>query len=97
MHCMALGLHSQNLKQMRDVLGYDTFNSACKRADKRAVFLLLPYVLKRHVKRMLPETSLNLLSGSKVEDHQHAMESCHILVFHRCFVDDTENVLFKCP
>jgi hypothetical protein len=96
-HCMALGLHSQIVKQMRDILGYDAFNSACKRADKRAAFLLRPSLLKRHVKRMLPETSLNLLSGYKVEDHQHAMESYHVLVFHRCFAVETEKVLFKCP
>jgi hypothetical protein len=38
-HCMALGLHSQIGKQMRDVIGYDAFNSACKRAAKRDIFL----------------------------------------------------------
>jgi len=81
-HYRALGLHSQILKQMRDVLGYDAFNSACKRADKRAGFLLRPSVLKRHVKRMLPETSLNLLSGYKVEDCHHVMDSYHVLVFY---------------
>ncbi len=32
-HCMASGLHSQIAKQMRDVLGFEAFNNACKRAD----------------------------------------------------------------
>jgi len=96
-HCMALGLHSQIVKQMRDVLGCDEFNNACKRADKRAAYLLRPSVLKRPVKRMMPDSSTNLLSGYKVEDHQHAMESYHILVFHRCFAVETEINLFKCP
>lgn len=96
-HCMALGLHSQIIKQMRDVLGFEAFNNACKRADKRAGYLLRPSILKRPVKRMLPESSVNLLSGYKVEDHQHAMESYHVLVFHRCFDVPTEKALFKCP
>ena len=89
-------LHCQIVKQMRDVLGYDALNSACKRANKRAVFLLRPSLLKRHVKRVLPETSLNLLNGYKVEDHQYSMESYHVLVFHRYFAVDTETILFKC-
>ena len=63
---------------------------------KRATFLLRPFLLKRHVKGILPETGLNLHSGYKVEDHQHAMESYHVLVFHICFVVDTEKVLLKC-
>ena len=84
-HCMALDLHNQIIKQMRDVLGEDAFNNAFKRADKRVVYLLRPSALKRPVKRMLPETSLNLLSGYKVEDHQHSMECYHVLVFHRSF------------
>ena len=82
---------------MRDVLGFEAFNNACKRADKRAGYLLRPSILKRPMKRMLPESSVNLLSGYKVEDHQHAMECYHVLVFHRCFDVPTEKVLFKCP
>lgn len=96
-HCMALGLHSQIMKQMRDVLGNDQFNSACRRADKRCAYLLRPSLLKRHVKRMLPESSLNLLSGYKVEDHQHSMECYHVLVFHRNFTNEAERNIFKCP
>ncbi len=53
-YCMALGLHNQFMKQMRDVLGEDAFNNACKRADKRVVYILRPSILKRRVKRMLP-------------------------------------------
>jgi hypothetical protein len=96
-HCMALGLHSQIVKQMRDVLGCDEFNNACKRSNKYATYLLRPSVRKRPVRRMLPYSSLNLLSGYKVEDHQHAMESYHILVFHRYFAVEAEINLFKCP
>ncbi len=96
-HCIGLGLHPHILKLMRDCLGCDEFNSACKRADRRAAYLLRPSVLKRPVKRMLPKSSLNLLSGYKFEDHLHAMESYHILVFHRCFLVATEKALFKCP
>ena len=33
-HCMALGLHSQLLKQMRDTLGAEQINKACRRTDK---------------------------------------------------------------
>ena len=62
-HCMALGLHSQFMKQMRDVLGADGFNTACRRADKRSLFILRPSLMKRPVRRMLPESSLNLLRG----------------------------------
>ena len=94
-HCMALGLHSQFMKQMRDVLGDDAFNNACKRADRRIAYIRRPSVLKRPVKRMLPESSLNLLSGFKVEDHQHSMESYHVLLFHRTFRGPERN-LFKC-
>ena len=92
-HCMALGLHSQIMKQIGD----DQFNSACRRADKRSVFLLRPSSLKRHVKRILPESSLNIFSGYKVEDHHHAMECFHVLVFHRNFTNEPERNLFKCP
>jgi len=82
-HCMALGLHKQFFYQMRDVLGVDNFISACKRADKRAAFLQRPSILKRPVKRILPEISTTLLSSYTCEDHQHGMESYHVLVFHR--------------
>ena len=58
---------------MIDLLGEDAFNNDCTRADKRVVYILRPSILKRPVKRMLPDSSLNLLSGSKVEDHQHSM------------------------
>ncbi len=68
---------------MRDVLGEDALNNDFKRADKRVVYLLRLSALQRPVKLMLPETSLNLLSGYKVEDHQHSMEYYHVLVFHR--------------
>ena len=95
-HCMALGLHSQIMKQMRDVLGSDEFNFACRRADKRSRFILRPSIMKRPVKRMLPESSVNLLSGYKVEDHQHSMECFHALVFHRVF-RGPERHLFRCP
>jgi len=96
-HCMALGLHSQIVKQNRDVLGFDAFNTACKRSDKRAAYILCLSILKRPVKRMLQETSVNLLSGYKVEDHQHAMEAYHVLVLHRCFEVENERALFKVP
>ena len=95
-HCMALGLHSQIIKSMRDTLGDDQFNRCCRRSDKRAAYILRPSVLKRPVKRMLPESSLNLLSGYKVEDHQHAMENYHVLVFHRVFTNEPERNLFNC-
>jgi len=62
-HCMPLGLHSQIMRQMRDVIGDDDFNNVCKRADKRIRFILRPSVMKRHVKRLLPESSFNFLSG----------------------------------
>ncbi len=39
-HCMALGLHKQIMKQMRECLGVDKFNRACKISDKRCAFLL---------------------------------------------------------
>ena len=96
-YCMALGLYIHFIKQMRDVLGEDAFNNTCKRVDKRVVYLLRSSALKRPVKRMLPETSLNLLSGYKVEDHQHSMECYHVLVFHRCLSFGPERNLFKCP
>ena len=96
-HCLALGLHSQIMKQMRDCLDYDQFNSACRKADKRSAFILRPSVLKRPVKRMLPESSYNLLSGDKVEDHQHSMECFHVLVFHQNFTHGPERNLLRCP
>ena len=96
-HCMALGLHRQLMQQMRDVIGDDGFNSACKRSDRRCAYLLRPSSLKRPVKRMLPDTSTNLFSGYKVEDHQHSMECFHVLVFHRNFTHIPERKLFKCP
>ena len=71
--CMALGLHNQFVKHMRDVIGEDAFNNACKRVDKRVVYNIRPSILKRPAKRMLPKSSLNLLSGYKVEDHQHSL------------------------
>ncbi len=46
---------------------------------------------------MLFETSLNLLSGYKVEDHQHAMVCFHPLVFHGDFLHGPERDLFRCP
>ena len=95
-HCMALGLHSQLMKQMRDVIGHEQFNNACKRADKRLAFILRPSSLKRPVKRILPESSSNLLSGYKVEDHQHALECYHVLVFHQNFTCLPERKLFQC-
>jgi len=95
-NCMALGLHSQILKMMRGTLWEDEFNRACKRFDKRAAFILCPSLLKRPVKRMLPESSLNLLSAYKVEDHQHAMKNYHVLVFHRGFANEMERNLFTC-
>ncbi len=52
-HCMALGLHSQIVKQIRVVLDCDEFNNVFKRVDKRAAYLLRPSDLKRPVKRML--------------------------------------------
>ena len=73
------------MKQIHDVLGQDAFNNACKIADKRVVYILRPSILKCPVNRMLPESSLTLLSGYKVEDHQHSMECYHVLVFHRSF------------
>lgn len=96
-HCMALGLHTQFIKNMREVLGPEQFNRACRRVDKRCSYILRPSVLKRPVKRMLPDTSLNLLSGYKVEDHQHSMESYHVLVFHQIFTHGPERNLFTCP
>jgi len=66
-HCMALGLYSQIMMQMRDILGEDQFNRACKRANERSAFILRTSILKRPVKRLLPESSSNLLSGYKVE------------------------------
>ena len=96
-HCMALGLHSQFFKQMREIIGDDHFNKACRRADKRSLYILRPSVLKRPVKRILPESSLNLLSGYKVEDHQHSMECYHVLVFHRIFTLEPERRMLKCP
>jgi len=39
---------------MRDVIGHEQFNNACKRADKRLAFILRPSSLKHHVKRILP-------------------------------------------
>lgn len=96
-HCMALGLHSQIFKHMRDILGAHEFHNACRRADKRSSFILRPSAMKRPVKRILPESSLNLLSGYKVEDHQHSIECFHIIVFHRNFRRGPERDLFKCP
>jgi hypothetical protein len=96
-HCMALGLHSQFFKQMRDIIGDDQFNKACRRSDKRSSYILRPSILKRPVKRILPESSLNLLSGYKVEDHQHSMECYHVLVFHRIFTREPERRMLKCP
>jgi len=95
-HCMALGLHSRIMKQMRGILGETQFNKACKRAYKRSAFLLRPSLPKRPVKRLLPESSDNLLSGYKVEDHQHAIECYHVLVFHRNFKRGPERELFTC-
>ena len=54
-HCMALRLHSQFFKQMRDIIGDDQFNKACRRADKRSSYTLRPFILKRPVKRILLE------------------------------------------
>ena len=95
-HCMALGLHSQLLKQMRDTLGAEQFNKACRKTDKRSSHILRPSVLKRPIKNMLPDSSLNLLSGYKVEDHQHAMECYHVLAFHQNFTHGLERDLFRC-
>jgi hypothetical protein len=95
-HCMALGLHKQLVTQMRDVISHTDFNDACKRADKRLKYVLRPSQLKRPVKRILPESSENIMSGYKVEDHQHALECFHVLVFHRCFTNESERNLFKC-
>jgi hypothetical protein len=95
-HCMALGLHSQFMKHMRNTLGEDAFNRACRRSDKRCAYILRPSILKRPVKRILPESSLNLFSGYKVEDHQHSMECYHVLVFHRNFTHGPERELFSC-
>ena len=95
-HCLALGLHRQFFNGMRDVLGPDQFNRAIRRVDKRCEFILRPSILKRPVKRNLPDTSLNLLSGYKVEDHQHSMECYHVLVFHRIFTHGPERESFSC-
>jgi len=54
-HCTALGLHSQIIKQMRECIGFDQFNSVCRRFGKRCAFTLRPSLLKRPVTRMLPE------------------------------------------
>ena len=96
-HCMALGLHKQIMVQMRDVIGELQFLNACRRSDKRSLYLLRPSSLKRPVKRILPESSDNILSGYKVEDHQHGMECFHVLVFHRIFTNATERNLLRCP
>ena len=96
-HCMALGLHKQFMIQMRECLGADQFNSACRRSDKRCAFILRPSLLKRPVKRMLPDSSLKLLSGFKVEDHQHSIKCYHVLVFHQIFTHGPERSLFICP
>ena len=82
---------------MRDVIGHDQFINACRRADKRCSYLLRPFAFKRPVKRILPESSLNILSGYKVEDHQHSMECFRVLVFHQNFTNATEINVFKCP
>jgi hypothetical protein len=95
-HCMALGLHSQFMKQMRDVLGEDAFYNSCKRANKRVVYILRPSILKLPVKRMLPESIRNLLSGYEVEYHQHSMECYHVLVFRRSFHFGPERNMLKC-
>ena len=52
-HYMALSLHNQFMRQMRDVLGEDAFNNDCKRVDKRAIYILRSSDLKRLAKRML--------------------------------------------
>ena len=96
-HCMALGLHEQIMKQMRECLGADQFNHACRRDGKRCTLILRPSIFKRSVKRMLPDSSLKLLSGYKVEEHQHSMESYHVLVFHLNFTHGPERNLFRCP
>jgi hypothetical protein len=96
-HCMALGFDSQVMKQMHDVVGADEFNNACRRADKRSRFILHPSIIKPHMKRMLFESNLNLLSGYKVEYHQHAMECFPLLLFHGSFHRGPERNLFRCP
>ena len=73
-HCLASGLHRQFFKNMRDILGPDELDHACKRADKRCAYIIRPSILKRPVERILSESSLNLLSGYKVEDHQHSID-----------------------
>ena len=72
-HCMALGLHKQIMVQMCDVIGELQFLNACRRSDKRSLYLLRPSSLKRPVKRILPVSSDNILSGYKVEAHQHGI------------------------
>ena len=73
-HCLALGIYRQFFKDMRNIWGPDQFNRACKRDDKRYAYILRPSILKRPVKRVLPESNLNLLSEYKVEDQQYSME-----------------------
>ena len=58
-HCMPLRLHSEIIKMMRDTLGKDEFHRACRRCDKRDAYIINPSLIKRHVKRMLPVSSLN--------------------------------------
>jgi hypothetical protein len=84
------------MKQMRDVRGYEQFNNARRRAHKRLAYIPRPSSQKRPVKRILPETSFNLLSGYKVEDHMHGMECYHVLVFHQNFTSEPERNLLKC-
>ena len=95
-HCLALGIHRQFFKDMRDILSPDQFDRTCNRADKRCAYILRPSILKRHMKRILPESSLNLLSGYKVEDHQPSMECDHVLLFHRFFTHGQERESFSC-
>ena len=93
---MDLGLHKHLMTQMRDVIGPDDFNNACRKADKRSKYWLRPSHFKRPVKRILFESSFNIMSGYKVEDHQHSLECFHVLVFHRNFTIESDRNLFKC-
>jgi hypothetical protein len=95
-HCLALGIHCQFFKDMRDILFPDEFNRACKRTDKRCAYILRLFILKRPVKRILPELSLYFLSGYKVEDQQHSMECYHVLLFRRVFTHGPERESFSC-
>jgi hypothetical protein len=81
------------MKQMRDILGHDKCNNAYRRADKRLAYILRPSRLKRHTKRMLPESSFNLLSGLKVEVHLHGIKYVCVLVFHRNFTSGAEEII----